>query len=207
MALTGRELIAKLSKASLGAKLAVLGAACAALFGLYYYFFYSVMLSEETQLNLHVDQASREEKALQARKQQYVQLVTEKNQLEQELRKNQVKLPTQAELPAFFKHLQVQAGAANVDLINWSNEPERAVGGYFKVPVKMEVRGNFYQLNHYFKLLYETQRIITVEDLNISSPKIENEELLLKATFVAATFRQEPVAPGAVPPGGAPGGR
>lgn len=119
---------------------------------------------------------------------------------------------------------------------------------FVKVPVDLEVTGTFYQLKKFMASLRprraaaneppapgqpgqteEKDRIVTIESLTILDPKVKNNEIVLTARFVAATFRAkqaEPVpgakpatpppaakpAPGATPsgpatsvPGGAPG--
>ena len=57
------------------------------------------------------------------------------------------------------------------------------------VDCKMEIVGTFYEVNNYFKLLYETDRIITVENLDLQFLASNNEEINVKARFVASTFR------------------
>ena len=59
-----------------------------------------------------------------------------------------------------------------------------------KVGVKMSVEGDFYQLNQYFKLLYETPRIISIDQLSIKVKTREADRTVLDATFVASTYRQ-----------------
>ena len=67
---------------------------------------------------------------------------------------------------------------------------------FVKVPVAMKITGTFYEINEYFKLLYETPRIITVEALDVSQPKLTGDQIMLTASFRASTFRQadEPAA-------------
>ena len=184
------ELIEKLGKASTQTKAAVLVVALALLGGLYWYFVYSGLADERTALAATRRNLSNEVKRLKDRQKEYVDLLQKKMEVEEELKKNAVKLPASSELPAFFTHLQAQALAANVQLLNWQREDEMPVESYVKVPVKMEVKGDFYQVTQYFKLLYETPRIITIEKLAITVSDKQNDQLVLKATFTASTFRQ-----------------
>src|SRR3972149_9605142 len=177
------ELIEKLGKASTQTKAAVLVVALALLGGLYWYFVYSGLADERTALAATRRNLSNEVKRLKDRQKEYVDLLQKKMEVEEELKKNAVKLPASSELPAFFTHLQAQALAANVQLLNWPREDEMPVESYVKVPVKMEVKGDFYQVTQYFKLLYETPRIITIEKLAITVSDKQNDQLVLKATF------------------------
>jgi hypothetical protein len=58
------------------------------------------------------------------------------------------------------------------------------------VPVAMQIQGTFHQILHYFKLIHETERVITIEDLSLGKPQVGDDQLLLSASFTAATFRQ-----------------
>ena len=200
------ELIDKLAKAPLKIKLVLLVAALGVMVGGYWYLGYSSLAEEQATLLAQRKKLADEEKNLQGRKKDYLDLLQKKLELEEELKKNAVRLPASSELPAFFVHLQSQATAANVQLVKWTREGEYPVENYVKVPVRMEVRGDFYQLNQYFKLLYETPRIITIENLRIGDRKAENDSILLTATFTASTFRQSDQAASAVAAGkpGAP---
>lgn len=90
-----------------------------------------------------------------------------------------------------------------------------AAASFIKVPVDIEVTGTYYQLKKFLASLRprkveakaadpnaveEKDRIITIESLAITDPKVRNNEIVLTAKFTAATFRAN--AP--EPPPGAP---
>jgi Tfp pilus assembly protein PilO len=100
-----------------------------------------------------------------------------------------------------------------------------APASFVKVPVDVEVSGTFYQLKKFFSSLRtkqsdanapspspgggsqsgEKQRIVSIESLTITDPKVKNNEIVLTARFVASTFRAQqqtppPGAPPAAPP-------
>lgn len=224
MARSSAELLEKLSRQPTRNKVLILVGALG-FFGLvYWYFFYSEMQNENRVLAGAIVKDKKKADDLREKRRKLDELIKKKKEIEEELARNAVRLPSSAELPAFFVHLQTQATAANVRLVKWTRESEVLVETYVKVPVYMEVRGTFYQILEYFKLLYETPRIITVEDLVIGDGKGENDKLVLTAKFRASTFREadrppeekpaqpaqptQPAAGGAPAPGGetAPGG-
>lgn len=89
---------------------------------------------------------------------------------------------------------------------------------FIKVPVDLEITGTFYQIKKFMASLRpkrgaavtatnpdqveEKDRIVTVESITIADPKVKNNEIILTAKFVAATFRakQAEVAPAAAAP-------
>jgi len=128
---------------------------------------------------------------LKKQKEKWEELTLQKDRIDALLEGNQVSLPPEAELPAFFGHMQKQMAASGVQLVKWTRSTETPVDSYVKVPVKITIKGTFYELNNYFYLLYQTDRIITVEDLKLGTPKSEGDEIELTADFVASTFRQK----------------
>ena len=184
-----RDYMGELAAKPLNFKLAVLGAVLAALGLLYWQLFYSG-LSEDLDAAKNRNRSLRQKSDKLAKdKGEWDRLVLQKKELDTELTKNQVSLPSSAELPSFFYHLQKQAAGAGVKLDQWNRLKETPVESYVKVPVAMEVTGSFHQINNYFKLLYETDRIITVENLELSYLGSKDDEIQLKAKFQASTFR------------------
>jgi Tfp pilus assembly protein PilO len=203
------QMIDRLQKASLAAKLGILAAIAALLGAVYYYVFYADMEADRDRLETTRKRQVEDEARLEKRKNEYRELLQQKRDVEERLQKNAIKLPESSELPAFFQHLETQAATANVRIISRVLDKEMPVESYLKVPVKLEVQGDFYQINNYFKLLSETSRIITIENLHIGPPARDpSGNITLPARFTASTFRQAdrprpppgPPKPGAPPP-------
>jgi Tfp pilus assembly protein PilO len=204
------ESVERLAKLSTGAKAALLLVILGVVGGLYYNFFYSDLVEEEDSLVAIKKRQIEDERRLLKRKAEYQELLRQKADAEDRLRRNAIKLPDSSELPAFFQHLETQAATANVRILIRNLEKEMPIETYFKVPVHMEVSGDFYQINNYFKLPNETARIITIENLFIGEPRRQGERVSLTAKFTASTFRAatpaQPASPAPAPgPGPAPG--
>lgn len=178
------------AKRPLGYKVAVFIGGMAVVGGLYYQLRYSGLsdeLDEATQLNQVTQQRNAE---LKQREVQYRELVKQNDALKETLQQNRLSLPTTAELPSFFVHLQKQAAASGANILQWSRKNEVPFGNSFvKVPVSMSISGTFYQINRYFHLLSQTDRIITVESLSLGGAAQRGDETILRATFQASTFR------------------
>ena len=184
------ESVERLARLSIQAKIAVLVLVLAAGGLIYYELVYSDLQEERDGLVAVKKRQIEDERRLIKRKAEYQQLLREKADVEERLRRNSIKLPESSELPAFFQHLETQAATANVRIISRVLDAQTAVESYIKVPVRLEVTGDFYQLNNYFKLLSETARIITIENLQIGEARRDGDRTVLSAKFVASTFRQ-----------------
>ena len=187
--MAGRDYLGELSRKPLGFKLGLLGGILAVLGFFYWQFMYSGASEDLTRAKNKNRLLRQDNERLKNDKKEWDQLVLQEKELQEELTRNKVSLPEASELPSFFYHLQKQAAGAGIKVNNWSRLKETPVESYIKVPVQMEIVGTFYQVNNYFKLLFETDRIITVEDMTLAFHASENDEIKVKSTFVASTFR------------------
>jgi len=94
--------------------------------------------------------------------------------------------------------------------------PATPPASFIKVPVDLEITGTFYQIKKFMASLRpkrtaanaaanpdqveEKDRIVTIESLTITDPKVKNNEIILTARFVAATFRAKQDEAPATPP-------
>jgi Tfp pilus assembly protein PilO len=202
------QIVEKLSKASTGVKIAVLLAFMGAFGGLYYYFFYSDMLAEEETLIANRKKLKTREGDLLKRKEQYQELLEQKKSVDAKLKQIATKLPETSELAAFNQHIEAQMSASGVGLVTRNLEKEVPVETYTKVPVLLEVTGTYYELLHFFYLLAETPRVITIENLALRDSKkvtsLMDTRMLLRAKFTASTFRQPDVIKAPTKPGEKP---
>lgn len=141
-------------------------------------------------------------------KKEYDSLIKELDELQRQKNENTKALPTEAELPAFFETLSRKVGEAGVEVRKWDYGKEVAIEGFLKVPVQIELTGSFPQLKRFFASLVQRnvvandetssaasadkERIITIEGLDLAVQAAQTEQVLLTATFTAATFRLAP---------------
>ena len=110
-------------------------------------------------------------------------------------------LPAETEAPAFISALQQVANVSGVDLKAWQPMDEQTQAFYAKFPMKLELSGKFHQIAKFAYEAGRVERIINVENLEMSEPKLEGDEMKLKAKCLATTFhaaKTPPAASGAV---------
>ena len=122
-------------------------------------------------------------------------------------------LPTETEAATFLSALQAVSNISGIDLKAWSPMDEVPQTFYAKVPMKLEITGRFHQIAKFVYEVGKQDRIINMENLELSDPKVEGEDVILKAHCLATTFHllkpgqgaaAKPGTPGA--PAAAPGG-
>jgi len=130
---------------------------------------------------------------------------------EQRARELNKVLPPESETDAFLSSVQTSANAAGIDLKGYAPLDEVPQNFYAKVPMKLDVSGKFHQIAKFAFELGKSDRIINVENIELTDPKVVGDEVILKGHCLATAFHaikpkeapRGPGAPGA--PGAAPG--
>ena len=63
------------------------------------------------------------------------------------------------------------------------------VNFYAKIPVRMEITGNYHSIAVFFDKVSKLARIVNVTDIELGDPKIVNQKVVLDAKFTATTFK------------------
>jgi type IV pilus assembly protein PilO len=119
-------------------------------------------------------------------------------------------LPADTEAAAFLSALQQVSNVSGVDLKGWKPEEEQVQPFFAKVPMRLELSGHFHQVAKFMYEVGRLDRVINIENIDLSDPKIIGDDVDLKARCLATTFHAlkpkagSVVAPGAPAPPGAP---
>ena len=120
-------------------------------------------------------------------------------------------LPADSEAAAFLSSIQQVSNVSGIDLQGWKPEEEQSQAFFAKVPMRLELSGRFHQIAKFMYEVGRLDRIINVENIELSNPKVEGDDVVLKARCLATTFHSlkpkvKPVAAaaGAAPAPGAP---
>ena len=122
-------------------------------------------------------------------------------------------LPTDTEAATFLSAIQAVSNISGIDLKAWTPLEEVPQAFFAKVPMRLQITGRFHQIAKFIYEVGKQDRIINMENLELGDPKVEGEDVVLKASCLATTFHltkkaPPPVAPapgtpaGPVPPGG-----
>jgi len=131
--------------------------------------------------------------------------LTERQQRQRDLNKI---LPETTEYPAFLSAIQGVANVSGVALQAWTPQEEVLQKFFARVPMHLRLQGKFHQVAKFFYGVGQLDRIINVENISLSEPKTQNDEVVLKVDCLATAFHtigNPAPKPGAAP--AAPGGK
>lgn len=192
-----------LSKLTTPAKVGFGGVAVVLVFALFWVFLYS---DDNAKLKAAEAAKSRLATDLATQQREQASYIQDKDDLAaRQLRQKDLnrELPADTEAPAFLSALQQVANVSGVDLRAWQPMEEKSESFYAKFPMKLELAGKFHQIAKFAYEAGKVERIINVENLEMSDPKLEGDEVRVKAKCVATTFhavKPKPPAPKGGPP-------
>jgi type IV pilus assembly protein PilO len=111
--------------------------------------------------------------------------LTERQQRQRDLNKI---LPETTEYPAFLSALQGVANVSGVALQAWTPQEEVLQKFFARVPMHLVLQGKFHQVAKFFYGVGQLDRIINVENISLSQPKAQNDEVLLRVDCLATAF-------------------
>jgi type IV pilus assembly protein PilO len=178
-----------------------LGVLTVTLFGLAYWVVFF------TEISAKIDTANRQSTEFQTElaKQQQAQAsyLVDRDELvmrQQRQRELNKVLPADTEAAAFLSSLQQVSNVTGIDLKAWKPEEEQTQAFFAKVPMRLELGGRFHQIAKFIYEVGKLDRIINVENIELSEPKVEGDEVQLKAKCLATTFhtlKPKPAPPAA----------
>jgi len=122
--------------------------------------------------------------------------LSERQQRQRELVKI---LPTDTEYPAFLSAVQNVANVAGIALTAWSPLPEEPDQFYQRVPMKLQLTGRYHQIAKFFHGVGQLDRVINMENISLTDPKPDGEDIIVKVDALATAFRAKPDAQAGAP--------
>ena len=156
-----------------------------------YYLGVHMSLEQETE------EATRRHEVLQndlnqarERQKEYLKLREELASREAQDRQNLRILPDNAEIPAFLDDLNRLAELSGLRVSNVSPRPELAEQFFVRVPVSLSLAGKFHQLSKFFYNISRLERAINMENISLTQPAKEGDDVVLTVAVMATTFRR-----------------
>ena len=105
-------------------------------------------------------------------------------------RQNMRVLPDTAEIPAFLDDLNRLAELSGLRVGQVSPRSEAAEQFFVRVPVSLSLNGKFHQLAKFFYNISRLERAINMENISLTQPTKDNDDVVLTVSVLATTFRR-----------------
>src|SRR5512137_194323 len=127
----------------------------------------------------------------------------EKELLEQRLKDALTELPEEKKIDELLQLFQERARKAGLEIATIEPKPEVAEGFFARVPIDMQVTGNFHEIVTFFDSLSRLRRIVNVNNITLENPKDTGGKVTLTGKFLVTTFMFVQPKPAPPPKAGA----
>ena len=98
-------------------------------------------------------------------------------------------LPTETEYPSFLSAVQSVANVSGIGLTAWAPQPEVVEKFYARVPMRVSLVGRYHQVAKFFYGVGQLDRIINMENISLTDPKVQGDDIVVKTEALATAFR------------------
>ena len=98
-------------------------------------------------------------------------------------------LPKEKEIPKLLKDISALGSNAGLDFISFKPLADRPKDFYSEIPVSIKVNGPYHNVGFFFDQISKLERIVSVTNVKMGSPKREGGEMLLSSDCQLVTYR------------------
>ena len=98
-------------------------------------------------------------------------------------------LPKEKEIPKLLKDISALGRNAGLDFLTFKPLADIPKDFYSEIPITINVRGPYHNMGYFFDQVSKLERIVSVSNVKMSSPKKESGEMLLNSDCKLVTYR------------------
>lgn len=98
-------------------------------------------------------------------------------------------LPKEKEIPKLLKDISALGQNAGLDFLTFKPLADIPKDFYAEIPISINVRGPYHNMGFFFDQVSKLERIVSVSNIKMSSPKKEGGEMLLNSDCQLVTYR------------------
>ena len=100
-----------------------------------------------------------------------------------------VLLPKDKEIPKLLKDISSLGRTAGLDFLTFKPLADIPKDFYAEIPVSINVRGPYHNMGYFFDQVSKLERIVSVTNVKMTSPKREGAEMFLTSDCTLVTYR------------------
>jgi len=177
-----------------GAKLLMLLVLLGVVSAAYYFGLHMSLADDIESAESQHGQLLRDRRDAERRQQEYLEIVQLLATREAIDTQNKRVLPEAAEIGAFLQDLNRLAELSGLAMRLVEPRPEEAADLYVRLPVTLRVAGRYHQVAKFFYNVSRLERAINMENVELTSPEVHGDDVVLDINVLATTFRRPTAA-------------
>ncbi len=98
-------------------------------------------------------------------------------------------LPKKKEIPILLRNISDLGKGSGLDFLSFKPGGETAKDFYAEIPVDISIRGPYHNMGYFLDKVSKLARVVTVDNIKMSSPTKESTEMLLNSNCRLTTYR------------------
>lgn len=135
------------------------------------------------------DGLASERATIKARAESLPQANAEVEKLKADLVQALTELPADREIPGLLSEIDGLARRSGLEVRRFQPLPETVQEYYAEVPVQIAMSGGFHEVAIFFDRIRKMNRIVSVQDIDLSEPVVSGTETNLTVSGKATTYR------------------
>lgn len=156
---------------------------------IFYFVFLSPNLEQINRLQNKQQQLNAQLRKVQSKAKNLPKLEAELAQVKNEFEEKSLLLPKEKEIPQLLRDISSLGRHAGLDFIQFKPMPSVPKDFYAEIPVSINVRGPYHNVGAFFDRVSKLERIVSVSNTKMSSPKLEDGEMLLNSDCRLVTYQ------------------
>ena len=155
-------------------------------------FFFAFYQSKSKEIDSLASKKSSLEKELKDVKTKAADLAKFEKELEEArllFEATSILLPKDKEIPKLLKDISSLGRSAGLDFLTFKPLADTPKDFYAEIPVTINVRGPYHNMGYFFDQVSKLERIVSVTNVKMSSPKREGTEMFLTSDCTLVTYR------------------
>lgn len=155
----------------------------------FYFLFYQPNTEKINNLEQQVSTLTKEVKEVEKRAADLPKFEKELEEAIVAFEETSALLPKDNEIPKLLKDISALGRSAGLDFLTFRPQADVPKDFYAEIPITINVKGPYHNMGFFFDQVSKLERIVSVSNIRMSSPKKEGGEMLLNSDCVLVTYR------------------
>jgi type IV pilus assembly protein PilO len=156
---------------------------------LFYFLYYQGSTEEIAKLQKNKNQLIKDIQNLREKERNKPILLQQVALVEAEFEQASAMLPKTQEIPQLLKDISALGRNAGLDFLSFAPQPEVQKDYFNEIPVAITIRGPYHSVGFFFDQVTNLDRIVSVSNIAMTSPKKVQGEMLLNSKGQLVTYR------------------
>ena len=170
-------------------KIAICAAAVLIPVALFYFFFFSPKSKDITALEGRVSSLEQELQIVKIKAAKLDQQKAKMAELEIKFKEASEVIPDTKEIPNLLTNISSEGTNSGLEITSFVPGADVPKEFYAEIPVKLSVVGTYHNLGHFLDTVSKLPRIVNVSNINLSSPRFVEGEMLLNSNVQLVTYK------------------